>query len=159
MPESFLRLLENTEYRAKSPHLSFCFHFESRNNGETTKPLGGFDLSLGNSFGMRLRLRADTDPTFALRDALITPRNQHRAAMTKRDDFKSLVQTISTFKGSFESTITALKLMTFPYTRPGELRLSYWDGFDLKNGVWMIPALRMKMRRAHAKSLSQHVID
>ncbi|MEO1406328.1 MAG: site-specific integrase, partial [Pseudomonadota bacterium] len=47
----------------------------------------------------------------------------------------------------------------FLYTRPGELRLSYWDEFDLKNGVWTIPAERMKMRREHAKPLSQPVID
>lgn len=79
--------------------------------------------------------------------------------MTKRDDFKNLVKTIWTFKGSSEIIITALKLMSFLYTRPGELRLSYWDEFDLKNGVWTIPAERMKMRREHAKPLALPVIE
>ncbi len=130
---------------------------EDRGNYETARRLRS---TIGQVFRYAVATaRADTDPTFALRDALITPRVQHRAAMTKRDDFKNLVQTIWTFKGSSESIITALKLMTFLYTRPGELRLSYWDEFDLKNGVWTIPAERMKMRREHAKPLSQSVVD
>lgn len=117
---------------------------EEKGNYETAKRLRS---TIGQVFRYAVATaRAETDPTFALRDALISPRVKHRAAMTKRDDFKNLVKTIWTFKGSSESIITALKLMAFLYTR-------------LKNGVWTIPAERMKMRREHAKPLALPVIE
>ena len=102
--------------------------------------------------------RADYDPTPALRDALISPRVKHRAAMTKREDFENLVQTIWRYDGSSPIIMTALKLMVFLYTRPGELRLARWDEFDFKKGVWRLPAERMKMRREHMKPLAKPVI-
>lgn len=129
---------------------------EEKGNYETARRLRS---SIGQVFRYAVATaRAETDPTFALRDALITPRVQHRAAMTKREDFANLVQTIWGYEGSAESIRNALKLMAFLYTRPGELRLSYWDEFDLKKGVWTIPAERMKMRREHMKPLSLPVI-
>ena len=41
--------------------------------------------------------------------------------------------------------------MALIYPRPGELRLSKWDKFDLAARKWTIPATRMKMRREHIK--------
>ena len=129
---------------------------EEKGNYETARRLRS---SIGQVFRYAVATaRAETDPTFALRDALITPKVQHRAAMTKREDFANLVQTIWAYDGSAESIRNALKLMAFLYTRPGELRQSYWDEFDLKKGVWTIPAERMKMRREHMKPLSPPVI-
>ena len=103
--------------------------------------------------------RADTDPTFALRDALITPKVRHMAAATRQEDFAEVIQTIWSYQGGAALTRAALKLMALLYTRPGELRLSYWDEFDLKAKTWTIPAERMKMRRAHKKPLSKPVLD
>ncbi len=103
--------------------------------------------------------RADTDPTFALRDALITPKVQHLAAMTERADFANLLQTIWTYPDGAEITRTALKLMALLYTRPGELRLAHWKEFDFDKRVWTIPEERMKMRRPHKKPQAQPVIE
>jgi integrase len=129
---------------------------EEKGNYETARRLRS---TIGQVFRYAVATaRAENDPTFALRDALITPKVQHRAAMTKRDDFANLVQTIWTFNGSSETVMTALKLMALLYTRPGELRLSYWDEFDFKAATWNIPAERMKMRREHTKPLSKPVI-
>lgn len=79
--------------------------------------------------------------------------------MTSSSDFANLVRTIWAYEGSAPSIRAALKLMTFLYTRPGELRLSWWDEFDLEKGIWTIPAKRMKMRREHMKPLASPVIQ
>ncbi|WP_034158700.1 tyrosine-type recombinase/integrase [Sphingomonas sp. ERG5] len=38
--------------------------------------------------------------------------------------------------------------------RSGETRLASWPEFDLKSGVWTIPAVRMKMKKEHVVPLS-----
>jgi len=40
-----------------------------------------------------------------------------------------------------------------------ELRAALWQEFDLDNGIWEIPAERMKMRRAHLVPLSTQALD
>jgi integrase len=129
---------------------------EERGNYETARRLRS---SIGQVFRYAIATaRAEADPTFALRDALITPQVQHLAALTKREDFANLLQTIWSYEGSSEVTRTALKLMAFLYTRPGELRLALWEEFDFDKRIWIIPQERMKMRRPHTKPLSDPVI-
>lgn len=96
--------------------------------------------------------RAEFDPTVGLRGALITPRVTHRPAIVEREPFAALCRAIWSFDGLPEVQ-TALKLMVLLYPRPGELRLSKWDEFNLENQKWTIPATRMKMRREHIKPL------
>ena len=67
--------------------------------------------------------RADNDPTYPLRGALISPRVQHRAAITNKDEFAALIRDLWAFDRSSPSTRAALKLMALLYPRPGELRL------------------------------------
>lgn len=129
---------------------------EERENYETARRLRS---SIGQVFRYAVATaRADTDPTFALRDALISPKVRHMAAATTQEDFAEVVQTIWTYQGGAELTRAALKLMSLLYSRPGELRLSHWQEFDLGKKVWTIPAERMKMRREHKKPLSEPVI-
>lgn len=96
--------------------------------------------------------RADTDPTFGLRGALVTPKVSHRAAVTEESGFAGLVRAVWGYQGAIE-TQAALKLLTLLYPRPGELRLAVWGEFDLTRAVWTIPAARTKMRREHVKPL------
>jgi integrase len=96
--------------------------------------------------------RADNDPTYALRGALVTPKVTHRAALTSRDSFEGLIRAIWAYQGAIE-TQAALKLLALLYPRPGELRLAKWPEFDLGKAIWTIPAERTKMRRAHTKPL------
>lgn len=49
----------------------------------------------------------------------------------------------------------AIRVMLLTAVRPGELRLAKWDEFDLENGIWSIPAERMKMREPHEIPLSK----
>jgi integrase len=97
--------------------------------------------------------RADTDPTYALRGALIAPKVSHMAAATSREDFAAIVRAVWGYDGGSPSTRAALKLMALLYTRPGELRLALWEEFDLERAIWTIPASRTKMRREHVKPL------
>jgi integrase len=98
--------------------------------------------------------RADTDPTFALRGALTTPRVKSRAAITEPKAFGELLRAVDAFEGQ-PTTRAALQLMALLSPRPGELRLSRWEEFDLDRGVWTIPAERTKMRRPHRVPLPE----
>lgn len=129
---------------------------EALGNHETARRLRS---SIGQVFRYAIATaRADSDPTFALRDALITPKVQHPAAMTERDDFANLVPTIWSYPGGSEIVRSALKLMAMLCARPGELRLAFWKEFDFEKRVWIIPEDRMKMHRPHKKPLSAPLI-
>jgi integrase len=102
--------------------------------------------------------RAESDPTGALRGALIAPKVQHRAAIIEPKAFGALLRTIDGYDGQPETRI-ALQLLALTFVRPGELRYAAWEEFDLENGVWLIPALRMKMRRPHRVPLAPEAVE
>jgi integrase len=56
--------------------------------------------------------------------------------------------------GGYRPTKLALELLLYTFVRPGELRRASWKEFDLEEGMWRIPAERMKMREAHIVPLS-----
>jgi len=99
----------------------------------------------------------DTDPTYALRDALIRPTVTHRAAITDKDGLRELVAAIEDYRGSRQTAI-ALKLLMQFACRPGEIRQAKWEEFDSAEGVWSIPSTRMKMRRPHKVPLTASAI-
>ncbi len=101
--------------------------------------------------------RAETDPTVALRDALIRPKVTSRPAITEPKAVGALLRAIDGFTGQPE-TGAALKLMALLFPRPGELRAAEWAEFDFEKAVWTIPAGRMKMRRIHRVPLSNQAI-
>ena len=103
--------------------------------------------------------RAENDPTYALRGALIAPTVTHMAAATNREDFERIVKAIWLYDRGALATRAALKLMALLYTRPGEMRQAYWPEFDLDAATWTIPASRMKMRREHVKPLPALAVD
>jgi integrase len=96
--------------------------------------------------------RADNDPTFGLRGALVTPKVTHRAAITDWDGLARLIRAIWAYSGSVQ-TRAGLKLMALMYPRPGELRQAEWREFDLDKAIWTLPPERTKMRRPHRKPI------
>jgi integrase len=88
------------------------------------------------------------DPTLALRGALAAPKPTSRAAITDAKALGGLLRAIDAYEGQ-PGTRAALQLMALLFQRPGELRFAEWTEFDLDEGVWIIPAKRMKMRREH----------
>jgi integrase len=97
------------------------------------------------------------DPTSALRGALTARAVQHRAAIVEPVPFGALLRAIDGYDGTPEVRC-ALRLLALTFTRPGELRFAAWKEFDLDQGVWTIPANRMKMRRPHRIPLAPQTI-
>jgi integrase len=97
--------------------------------------------------------RAERDVASDLRGALIAPKVVHRAAITTPREAGGLLRAIDGFEG-FPNTKAAILLLAHVFVRPGELRFAEWQEFDLKKGIWTIPADKMKMRRPHSVPLS-----
>ena len=102
-------------------------------------------------------LRADSDPAAALRGAISKPRVQHRKQLG-RADIPKLSAALDAY-GGHRSTVIAIRLLMLTFVRPGELRASTWQEFDLDRAEWRIPAVRMKMREAHVVPLSRQAIQ
>ncbi|WP_183529537.1 tyrosine-type recombinase/integrase [Yoonia ponticola] len=100
---------------------------------------------------------AETDPTYALRDALIRPTRVHRAAIVEPKALRRLMVEIDGFEGQATTRI-GLKLLAILAQRPGEIRNAVWSEFDLEARVWSIPAAKMKMRRDHNVPLPEQAI-
>jgi integrase len=90
--------------------------------------------------------RATSDPTYALRGALISPPVTHYAALTEPEQVRGLLRAIEGFAGQ-PATHAALKLAPHVFVRPGELRTAEWSEMDFDKCIWSIPAPKTKMRR------------
>jgi integrase len=99
----------------------------------------------------------ETDPTYALRDALIRPTRVHRAAITDPKALGQLMREIEHFDGQATTRI-GLQLLAILAQRPGEIRNAKWAEFDFSNKIWAIPAEKMKMRRDHLVPLPAQAI-
>lgn len=97
--------------------------------------------------------RAEYDVTVSLRGALPPARETHLGAITEPSEIGKLLRNIDEYKGS-EVVRHALKLAPLVFVRPGELRQSKWEEFDLAEKLWLIPAGRMKAKRPHVVPLS-----
>lgn len=103
-------------------------------------------------------VRAEVDPTSALRGALTNPVVTHHAAITDPIQLGALLRAIDGFNG-MPVTLAALQLMALLFPRPGDLRVAEWREFDFDACVWTIPAHRTKMRRDHKTHLSPQAIE
>jgi integrase len=101
--------------------------------------------------------RAERDPSSDLAGALISPKVQHRAAITEPKAVGALMRAIDDLDGQ-PTTKMALQLIALTFVRPGELRHAEWIEFDLSGAVWNIPAVKMKMDRPHKVPLSRQAI-
>lgn len=100
----------------------------------------------------------DSDPTYALRDALIRPTRVHRAAITEPNALGKLMFEIDGFQGQV-TTRLGLKLLAILAQRPGEIRNAMWSEFDISKKIWSIPAAKMKMRRDHLVPLPSQALE
>lgn len=139
-----------------SPMVLGCLRkVEARGNYETARRLRA---KIGAVFRFAIAEGiADTDPTFALQDALVRPTVTPRAAITNASELGGLLRSIDGFNGQTATRI-ALNLLAILVQRPGELRHSEWIEFDQEKKIWTIPADRMKMRRPHEVPLPDQAI-
>lgn len=135
--------------------LSLLRKIEARGRYETAR-------RLRSTCGMLFRYaiatgRAERDPSVDLRGALIAPKVTHRSAIVDPKGVGALLRAIDDYEG-LPLTKAALKLAPLVFVRPGELRTAEWAEFDLENAAWLIPAAKMKMRRAHRVPLSKQAL-
>lgn len=97
--------------------------------------------------------RAEYDVTVSLRGSLPPAKETHLGAITEPSEIGKLLRNINEYKGS-EVVRLALRLAPLVFVRPGELRQSKWEEFDLIERLWTIPAGRMKAKRPHVVPLS-----
>ena len=102
-------------------------------------------------------LRAQGDPTVALRGAIKSPKVKHHAAITDPRKLGELLRALHGYGGGYV-VACALKLTPLLFVRPGELRHAEWQEIDLDAATWAIPAGKMKMRQAHIVPLSAQAV-
>lgn len=102
-------------------------------------------------------LRADADPAAAVRGAVKRNEINHSRPMEMKE-LEQYFKAVANYRGH-RGTVIALYLLPLLFVRTVELRLAEWVEFDLDNGVWLIPAKRMKMRRPHLVPLSPFVLE
>lgn len=103
-------------------------------------------------------LRAETDPTVALRGALQPPKVEGRAAIIDERKFGALLTAIDEFDG-WPTVGAAMKFLILTCVRPGEVRGAERSEFDREKAIWHIPAGRMKMREPHDVPLSRQALE
>ncbi|MEP2990611.1 MAG: integrase arm-type DNA-binding domain-containing protein [Parasphingorhabdus sp.] len=125
---------------------------EQKGNRETARRMRSFS---GRVFRYAIATgRADADPTFALRGALLTPQVKHLAAITDSKRFAELLRAIDGYTGH-PATTMALRLTPHIFQRPGEIRKMQWTEIDFEKAVWTIDVGKMKNRKHHAIPLSR----
>ena len=102
--------------------------------------------------------RLASDPTRDLRGALTAPTVTHYGAITDAKRVGELLRAIDGYEGQ-GLTKFALQLAPHVFVRPGELRHAEWSEIDLEGALWVIPAEKMKMRKAHHVPLSSQAIS
>lgn len=102
--------------------------------------------------------RLASDPTRDLRGALTAPTVTHYGAITDAKKVGELLRAIDDYEGS-GITKLALQIAPHVFVRPGELRHAEWSEFDLDGALWIIPAGKMKMRKAHHVPLSRQAVS
>ena len=136
--------------------LNILKRIEKSGRRETARKLRG---TMGSVFRHAIvTLRATTDPTFALRRALLKPNVQHRAAITDEQQLGALMISIDEYDG-WPTVRAALQLVALTMTRPGDVRGIRRSEISFEKAVWRIPAERMKMRRPHDVPLSTQALE
>ena len=108
--------------------------------------------------------KASRDPCGDLRGALAPVIIRHFAAITKPDPLALLLRDIRAYQGTLV-TRTALNMLPYVFTRPGELRRAEWAEIDILEALWTIPGEKLKTQRSknnpvdHVVPLSTQVLE
>ncbi|RQG73518.1 tyrosine-type recombinase/integrase [Pseudomonas aeruginosa] len=101
--------------------------------------------------------RAEYNPIADIGGALQTPTSKHYPFLPVAE-LPELLRSIQSCPGN-DIVKIATRLLILTGARTAELRGAPWTEFDLGNGLWLIPAARMKMRRAHLVPLPKQAVN
>jgi integrase len=135
--------------------LGILRRIEKSGRRDTARRLRG---TIGSVFRFAVAtLRATSDPTYALRGALLPPKVTHRAAIIDEAKLGALMMSIDEYDG-WPTLRAALLLCALTMTRPGDVRHMRRSEIVFPKALWRIPAERMKMRRPHDVPLSTQAL-
>lgn len=98
------------------------------------------------------------DVTTDLKDALETRPTKHLASIDP-DELPQLIRDIERNDGRmYPTTRLALELMLHTFVRTVELIEARWEEINVEDARWIIPASRMKMKKAHIVPLSKQAL-
>lgn len=100
------------------------------------------------------------DPSAALRPREIFQKREakHHAAITDPKELAPLLRLINDYQGTF-IVKSALTLSPLLFVRPGELQKMEWSEVNLDEGLWSIPATKMKTRQPHLVPLADQAVE
>ena len=102
-------------------------------------------------------LRAEIDPTFPLRGALLKVKVKHRAAITDEQELGGFLIGLDQYEG-WPVVQAAFKFLILTMTRPGDVRGMKRAEVNFDRRMWRIPGERMKMREPHDVPLSRQAL-
>lgn len=102
------------------------------------------------------------NPVKSIPDGQLEPEHHtSHAAITDPARYGQLLRAIDAYQGQ-PATVACLKLSALCFVRPAEIRKGRWQEIDWQNGLWQIPAERMKKvgqkRHPHTVSLSRQAL-
>ena len=105
-----------------------------------------------------MTLRAENDPTYAVKGALLPVKVTNRAAITDEVAFGQFLRDLDAYTGAGVIK-DAIKFQILTMSRPGEVRGAEKREINLKKRTWSISADRTKMRREHIVPLSEQALE
>lgn len=102
-------------------------------------------------------LRADNDPTYAVRDVIKRPEIKHAQALSK-DEKNKVRANIETYGGT-QTVKNAGFILLYTMLRAVEIRRMQWSWVDFEERVITFPREAMKKNRAHTLPLSTQVVN
>jgi len=102
--------------------------------------------------------RCSRDIAADLRGALTPHKPKHQAAV-RPEELPDLLHAIAGYeeKGDRQTRL-ALQLLALTFVRTSELIGALWGEFDFDSSLWVIPAVRMKMKTEHIVPLSKQAM-
>ena len=92
-----------------------------------------------------------------LRDEIPEATSTHNPYLTA-DNIPAFLRAVETDTRMSDVVRIGILLVMHTMVRTQEVRFARWSEFDLDNGVWTIPAERMKMKLTHVVPLSSQVL-
>jgi len=127
----------------------------AENNGQTVA--AEIKRSLSGVYALAIStLRAESDPTYPVRNALPKNKTQHKRPLEPVEIGQLLRDIDAKETGLF--TCNALRMIWWTLSRANEVCGMRWDELDLDAGVWTIDADRMKKRKSHRVPLPKQAL-
>ena len=98
----------------------------------------------------------EVNPASELRDHL-KPRKKGQQTALATEELPAFLHALDAYNGD-AATRLGLRLLILTLARTSEVREAKWTEFDREEGVWTVPAARMKNRREHRVPLSQQAL-